>query len=280
MPDTRSEPPYIISDHDELLSSNHFLGYGETGRQRAYEEIRHIAPDVELLSDEGSSAVVFANESTAYKVSRGGRYDYTENEASMIKLLGDAGFAPRLYTLHDTPMSQRFADDAYGIITHKDNFPRTLNPHLTVPIIEMERLEIPSDTPPRFDTLATRDIREQFKQLAKFAIDNHIELRNDTEMTVDMRTGRIKFVDLGGVSQDTALGPVECMAGPLQYLVRMEFLSGTAYPISGFNYESLQEIKLRYEQNGLDGVADLITVGKQDVRANRLRSILSKIATR
>lgn len=279
-PSVGAGPPalYILRDHQEFMKSADHLGYGEDGRRRAYEEVRHIAPDAELLSDEGSGAVVFVDSFIAYKVSRGGRYDYTEHESSMVQLLGDAGFAPRFLALHEPPASKRFADGGLKMPAHENNFSRILNPQLTVPILEMEWLDTPPDTPFRFNVLTTQEVREQFKELAGFAIENRIDLGGDTELTVDMKDRRLKFVDLGGVRQDATLDVEEYIAGALWQLAPEQNAEGRVeYPI--IQRPALVEIRRRYDQGGLEAVAELITVGSQEAWPQRIKTVLGRIAT-
>ena len=214
------DAPYVLRDHIEFIrSSEHRSFFSEEGLVRAKQEIAHIAPDAKLISDNGSSAVIFGSGASAYKVYRGIRYDYTENEASMFKLLGDAGFAPRMYMFHEPPLEKQFADSDMEVVPYVDNFPRATNDKLAVPILEMQRLTIPPEdsaqpvSPSRFDALTSEEVREQFQALAGFVLENQIDLRGEAELTVDLERRRLTLIDLGDVRQDETLDTEDYLAG-------------------------------------------------------------------
>jgi len=275
-----SKRRYTPRNHREFIQSKEYLGHDEEGLRRAYKEVSFINPDAEFLSGEGSAAFVFSNgeKSLVYKVSRGGRDDYFEHEASMIKQLGDAGFAPRLIAYHEPP--EHFADDTIPILSYEDNFPHITHPQLTVPIIEMEHLNIPPHTPSRFDVLTKEEIRMQFKQLAEFAIEHHINLRADTEMTVDLDAHRLKFVDLGGIRRNPTLKRENYIAGALQPLTPYTNAQGKIRYLYAGDSKVLDDIRERDEQGGLDAVAELITVGREESVLRRLRAAIGHLAGR
>lgn len=175
------------------------IGWRDEGVKAALVYLQDLFPEgrFELISDEGSSAVVFGDEHFAYKVLRTpDGYSYVEGEVAAMQRLHDLGLAPRPVAMIDAIPEQQgeFARNEL----HTDKFADTQIPrihgHGALPVIVMERVKSPvrlSDAPAG----GLKELPNAIKEMMK----NDIALW-DCEPCYDKATGRIMILDCGGVA--------------------------------------------------------------------------------
>lgn len=183
------------------------IGWEEEGVVAASEYLRTLFPgkQFELISDEGSSAVVFGDENFAYKVMRTpDSYSYFEGEVATMQRLHRLGLAPEPVALIDAAREQQRENPAvapdYKFAT--ENIPR-IQSNGMLPVIVMERVEAPM--PPAEAPAAAR---KRLPDAVRAMLRNNVAL-GDCELSYDDATGKFTVLDCGGSRDLQGRNPLE-----------------------------------------------------------------------
>lgn len=175
------------------------IGWRDEGVRGALQYLSEMFPskEFELISDDGSSAVVFGDENFAYKVMRTtDDYSYYEKEIAAMQKMHEQGIAPRPVALIDA--DRRFQrenpDDSFINAGFSDTPVPRINGTGKLPVIVMERVK----SPVRLSDAPAGGLAELPSVLKKL-IDSGVAL-GDCEPCYDKATGRILIMDCGGAS--------------------------------------------------------------------------------
>jgi hypothetical protein len=193
------EETYPRSTKEYVEDSEPSLGHGPASAARALNYAASILPDshLEVLSSVGSSAVVLHDGQWAFKVMRKpSYYSYYEDEAAAMGLMYKLGLAPAPYILMDAAREFR-TETKSG--TPKRYFsdepiPRVETPG-PLPIIAMEKLSIAP-----LHSLPVKKAVREFDRILDLTLPHGI-IFGGVKPFVDQKTGTVKFIDLGGLSQ-------------------------------------------------------------------------------
>ncbi|HEX3569134.1 MAG TPA: hypothetical protein VHT70_05700 [Candidatus Saccharimonadales bacterium] len=218
--------------------------------------LRTVLPGVEAesLSTEGSSNIVFGDNTTAYKIRREQPLQYSdvEAEAAAVAKLYEIGVGPELKALIDA--SPKYRRDAW------DHAPDPLDDQPIVrvdgpgafPILAMGRHDLMS-----LDELPMEQIISDYIQIAG-TMETHNILPVDIEVYADRDTGHAIIIDAGVVSQLPADEPhkAELIADELLHYFE---------PLNAYLPDT-EDTALALEHGGAEGIRALLVERLQQQR--------------
>ncbi len=176
---------------------------GEQAEAAARDNLAAIFPDrsINLLSDDGSSAILFGDETLAYKYYGDAlTYDYVEKEMAILTELQEEGLTPRPHVLLDTAIEERYSQ------AHKLNksdiastpiVRGTSKRPLSRPVIVMDRIDAGG-----LDELPSTHIAAEFSRINDVVQRHRLDL-SDVEFVHDRADGSVKMLDVAGIDRAT-----------------------------------------------------------------------------
>lgn len=215
-PSTDQSGPYPQIDRKEARS--HWVDNSPESieRLRSYTQALFPNEEIQLLSTEGSGAMLFQDKNgRAYKVARDAdHYTYDESEMRSLTLLHEAGFAPKPFMLVDAAVKYR--RDPEGIE------PEACFPEVPItryegngplPIIVMEKVDFSS-----IHDLSDEEFADNIESILEFAQAKELVF-GDVQPVVDKKTGKVVIIDAGGLGQmKPRMREVRRIDGSLAYL--------------------------------------------------------------
>lgn len=187
--------PDLVADGVEQIK----LSGRPEGIAGAKEYLKALIPEtnIELLSDEGSSAAVFEDDKgKIYKVYRDAEYySYIEEEAAVLKILSDEGVAPKLHALIDAGMEHRLENRPLPARNDLEDvaIPR-IDSHSELPVLVMDKVEGMDISEVPSASIQT----ECFKQVSMAAL-KHGLCFGDTQILYEPSSKSAKVIDAGGI---------------------------------------------------------------------------------
>jgi hypothetical protein len=252
-----ADPPHLAAAGAHPYEGTAQIGLiiqeSPTEADQATSYASSLFPDTEFsYLGSGRYGVVLADESgRAYKVYRDSlHYSRYEKEAGALKLLSDAGVAPKMHLLVDAGEDYRLDKKAsdYTTFGFEDvQIPRQ-DSGRELPVLVMDRVDaapIESAEPPK--------LIDGFCKAADVFIEENIHSW-DAEVMVDASTGEVTILDVGELIQK----PIDAEATEEAKLANdLEIMRSLAVDFGLHDGEA--HIVAAYQQGGLDEVRALLT---------------------
>jgi hypothetical protein len=201
----------------------------------------------------GRYGIVMADETgKAFKVYRSAlSYSRYEKEAGALRLLSDAGLAPKLHLFVDAAEEYRLDQKAYNYTASgfEDVQIPSQNSGKELPVMVMDKVDVAP-----LESATPQQLVDGFCKVADTFMKENIHAW-DTEIMVDKATGEVIILDVGELSQkpfdDEPATPQARLSNDLEILrgIILDF---------GFSHHDHQ-IQNAYRAGGLDAVRSYLT---------------------